>query len=517
MRDARFSGVVEHTHTRAYLRRGGPWDVGSLGAVLSGGAHVLLRDGDTSLTASETAERAARIAGALSESGVRPGDVVTWQLPNCHEAVLLYRACWSLGAVALPLHHRHRQSELRPVLDLLRPTAFFASPDAPLEALRECVIVRTGEDSLPMADEISGVSTVDPGSPALVMMTTGTTAASKLVVHTHRTLAYKAVSKRDVYGLGRGDVLLLASPMSHANGLVNGVLLPAVASMTVVLMEAWDPERAMELIERERVTFLGGPSAFLTSIVDSPGFDARRLDSLRLVAMGGSSMTPSLLTELGAKVGCQVKRTYGSTEALSIVTTHVGDDPAMGWQTDGRPSGEAEVIIIDPATADQADPPTPLGPGEIGEIWVRGPEVFVGYVDADDTTAAFRHGWFRTGDLGVLDKQGWLTVAGRLKDLIIRGGENIVPAEVERFLEAHPGVRRAVAIGYPDRVLGERVAAVVEADGAFDLVACRQWFADSGVAKFKTPERILCVDAIPMNLNGKPNRVALDALLDAKD
>ncbi|MFL5338053.1 MAG: class I adenylate-forming enzyme family protein, partial [Geminicoccaceae bacterium] len=165
-------------------------------------------------------------------------------------------------------------------------------------------------------------------------------------------------------------------------------------------------------------------------------------------------------------------------------------------------TGEVEVRIV---SSDAQ--------GDAGELWVRGPELFVGYADSLQTRAAHaRGGWFRTGDLATIDDDGWLTVVGRIKDVVIRGGENISVAEVEGLLEAHPSVRQAVVVGYPDDVLGERVAAFVVADGTFDLEVTRKWFADKRVTKFKTPERVRQLDALPTLAAGKPDRVALREL-----
>src|SRR5205807_7281965 len=150
-----------------------------------------------------------------------------------------------------------------------------------------------------------------------------------------------------------------------------------------------------------------------------------------------------------------------------------------------------------------------------GELWVRGPELFAGYADAAQTAAVVAHGgWFRTGDLATIDRDGWLRIVGRLKDVIIRGGENISAAEVEAVLEAHPSVRQAVAVGEPDARFGERVVAFVVASPDFDLDVCRQWFAAQGVTKFKTPERVVRLDALPMMAAGRPDRAALRRLAD---
>jgi len=185
-----------------------------------------------------------------------------------------------------------------------------------------------------------------------------------------------------------------------------------------------------------------------------------------------------------------------------VTTAHVGDPAEKARDTDGRPTGEVE-LRLDPTTS---------------EILVRGPELFAGYTDAARTAEAFaRGGWFRTGDRGAIDGDGWLTVTGRLKELIIRGGENIAMAEVESHCEAHPAVRQVVAVGVPDARLGERVgvAVVLAPGGRFDLDTCRRWFADRGVARFKTPERVLVLDALPTLPAGKPDRQRLSDLLSA--
>ncbi|HEY5171437.1 MAG TPA: class I adenylate-forming enzyme family protein, partial [Acidimicrobiia bacterium] len=186
--------------------------------------------------------------------------------------------------------------------------------------------------------------------------------------------------------------------------------------------------------------------------------------------------------EASRAFGARVKRTYGSTEAPTIIT-------------DGHAIGEVELRVDDN-----------------GELLVRGPEVCVGYLDPAQTAEAFTSdGWFRTGDLAAIGASGAIEIVGRLKDVVIRGGENISTAEVEQVLEAHPDVRHAVAVGEADPLMGERVVAFVEGAADFDLDACRAWFVARGIARFKTPERVVVVDAIPLLATGKPDRAALRA------
>jgi acyl-CoA synthetase (AMP-forming)/AMP-acid ligase II len=214
-------------------------------------------------------------------------------------------------------------------------------------------------------------------------------------------------------------------------------------------------------------------------------------------------VTPEFVTRARLELGATVKRTYGSTEAPTVTTSSADDDPDKARDTDGRSVGDATIRVVEPGTG------RAVRPGRRGEVLLRGPELFVGYGQPDQTAQAVRRGWFATGDLGTLDADGWLTIVGRCKDVIIRAGENIASAEVERLLELHPAVRHAVAVGCPDERLGERVAAFVVGDGRLDVEECRHWFASHGVARFKTPELVVHVDEIPLLGIGKPDRATL--------
>jgi acyl-CoA synthetase (AMP-forming)/AMP-acid ligase II len=299
----------------------------------------------------------------------------------------------------------------------------------------------------------------------------------------------------------------MPAPLAHISGLLNGVVTPAAARMPTVLMERWDPGHGLRLVERERITFMIGPPTLFVSMADDPGFAPERVASMRVISSGAMSITPEFVEEARAAYGATVKRTYGSTEAPTVTTSWASDPPERGRDTDGRAVGQVELRTVDPESGRDC------GPGETGELRVRGPELFAGYADVELTRMAMQGDWFRTGDLAVMEPGGWITIVGRLKELIIRAGENIAPAEVERTLERHPGITQAVAVGYPDPRYGERVAAFVVADGTFGVDDCRRWFEAEGVARFKTPERVVRVDAIPLLGLGKPDRAALRAQL----
>ena len=399
-----------------------------------------------------------------------------WQRPNVIDAVVLYRACWRIGAVAVPIHHLAGPSDVERIIDLVEPRLVVG-------------------DDVPAGDPVTELCE-DDDAPAVILFTSGSSGTPKGVIHTSGRLAYKARLMADVHELTPGDAILMPAPFAHISGLLNGVTVPGVVPMKTVLMPKWDPTAALQIIEDEEITFMIGPPTFFVGLMGAAGFTPEAVRSLRLVSSGGAGVTPAFVDTAVATLGCVVKRTYGSTEAPTVTTSQPGDDPERSRTTDGRPTGAMELRVDEGS----------------GELLVRGPELFVGYVGRDD--AFDDDGWFHTGDIGTIE-DGWLTITGRLKDIIIRGGENIAIGEVEAVLEAHPSVRHAVAVGAPHERLGEQVVAFVDlAPGTtFGLDECRSWFEEQGVARFKTPERIVVVDEIPMMAAGKADRQALRAML----
>ncbi|HEY3144233.1 MAG TPA: AMP-binding protein [Acidimicrobiales bacterium] len=462
------TATYTHPLTERWGAPGGPWNRQTLDDLLTG-------DGPAEA-------RVAAVAGGLRQAGVGPGTAVAWQKPNGPDPITLYRACWRLGAVAAPIHHLASSAEVGALLARLEPTVCLG-PD----------------DDLPFGPPVPlGAAPADPADIAVALATSGSTGTPKLALHTHRALVHKVRVMTAVHRLGPDDCTLLAAPLAHISGLLNGVLL-AASGMRVVPMARWDAGEALELIRREQVTFMIGPPTFFVSLVDAPGFDPVSVGSLRQISCGGAGVTPAFVRGTAEALGCRVKRTYGSTEAPTITTSTLDDPPDRAAETDGRPVGLVELQVAD---------------GDGGELWVRGPELFAGYDDAAATADAFApDGWFRTGDLATIDGDGWLTIVGRMKDVIIRGGENIATAELESVLEAHPDVRQAAVVGVADRRLGERVCAFVVAAAPFDLTTCQRWFDERGVTKFKWPERVVQLDELPLLPAGKPDREALRRLV----
>ncbi|MDW3219754.1 MAG: AMP-binding protein [Acidimicrobiales bacterium] len=446
-------------------------------------------DGDIRLSSDDLTERASAIAGALNGRGVGHGDRVAFQLPIGWPTVALYRACWQIGVVPVALHPMAGAAQLRDALNQSEPSVILAAPGMTLAENPQATTV----DSL--TGGAAPLVAVDPDDDALVMFTSGSGGPPKGVVHRHRGLVYKARQSIDVHGFTADDVVLMPAPLAHVSGLLHGVLVPGTAGAKAVLMTKWEPGAALDLIEREGVTWMIGPPTFFIGLMDHPGFASSRVESLRLLSCGGAGVSPAFAERARRELGAVVKRAYGSTEAPTITTSHHDDPPERMIGTDGRAFGDAELRV-----------------DEHGELWVRGPELARGYLDPARTADAFVDGWFRTGDLATLD-DGWLTITGRLGDRIIRGGENISASEVEQHLEAHPAVHHATAVAEPDERLGERVAAFVIAPEGFDLDTCRAWFADRGAARYTTPERIEIVDEFPVLASGKVDRAALVARL----
>ena len=471
----------------------------SLGDAISDApdVDVVLVDRDRRWSTKQLANEAARLAAGLADQGIGPGDRVAFSAPVAAQTVVAYRACWHIGAVAAGLHADVGGARADALADVLAPSATIATPGSPLRSPPGTIEIDP-EGLAPIPDDAPAPVVVGAGEPALVLFTSGSSGTPKGVVHTYGSLAAKAIQSLDVHGLGPDDTVLMPAPLAHVSGLLHGVLIPAVGGVRAVLMARWDPGEALDQIEREQVTYMVGPPTFFLDLMDHAAFDRDRVRSLRFLSCGGTGVTPAFIERATAELGCLVKRSYGSTEAPTVTTSRNDDPIERVTITDGRAHGATELRIGDG------------GPGEdgVGEVFVRGPEVAAGYLDPADTAAAFIDGWLRTGDLGRLD-DGWLTITGRVGDGIIRGGENIDPAEVEQILESHPRVRRAVVVGVPDRRLGERVAAALEVDGRFEEAECARWFSARGVGRLLAPEHLAVFDRLPRLASGKPDRAAV--------
>ncbi|MGW2886274.1 AMP-binding protein [Streptomyces griseoruber] len=453
-------------------------------------------------TFAEVERVARRLAGGLAARGLGPGDVIVMQLPNWCEAAAVFWASAFLGAIVVPVVHFYGPKEVRYIVEATRPKAFFAAarfgrlafdPELCASVPVVGVVGRDFDDLL--ADEpLPGTLPADPDAPALIAFTSGTTRDPKGVIHSHRTLGFETRQLAASYPPDRGRQFTVA-PVGHFIGMVNAFLIPVLDGTPVHLGDTWNPAQALALMKDEGLTVGGGATYYMTSLLDHPDCTPEHLARLRYAGLGGASVASAVTTRL-EDLGITVFRAYGSTEHPSVTCTPY-DGPAAGrLHTDGIPLPGVELRLA-------AD----------GEILTRGPDLCLGYTDPALTAAAFdEDGWYRTGDIGVVDDEGRLSVTDRKADVIIRGGENISALEVEEVLMGLPGVAEAAVVAAPDPRLGERAAAVLRmlpgwsAPGVAEL---RLHFQRSGMARQKWPEQVHTVDDFPRTPSGKVKKFVL--------
>jgi acyl-CoA synthetase (AMP-forming)/AMP-acid ligase II len=344
----------------------------------------------------------------------------------------------------------------------------------------------------------------DPDDRAVLMYTSGTTADPKGVQHSHRTLLAEATSRVYTHSGPRARSLGLFPP-GHIAGLLSLLRILLLGTPTVI-MQAWEAALAARLIDRHAVTSSGGAPVQLSGLLDQQAKGTAALGTLREFLTGAAPVPPSLIRRADA-AGITAYRSYGSSEHPTITAGSIADPLGKRAATDGRLIAGNQIRVVDP---DGRDVPA----GRDGEILSLGPELFTGYADAALNAAAFLPGgWFRTGDVGRLDDDGYLTVTDRLKDIIIRGGENISSKEVEDLLITHPAIADVAVIPSPDPVMGERVCAVIvpRPGFSFDIGEARAHFAAAGAARQKTPEVIVLVDELPRTPSGKVRKDVLRA------
>ena len=476
-------------------------------------------DGEHATTLGALVSDAERVAGALQARGIGVGDVIAVQLPGSYAGAVIQVAVGLCGAVLLPVVMIYGPREMDFVLRSSGASAVFLArsyrgrPQADtvlsglpaLPGLKLVVVVE--DDFASLLGQPGGAyrqPSPDPGDLAVLMYTSGTTADPKGVRHSHRTLLAEATSP--VYTLnGPAARHLGLFPPGHMAGLLSLLRILLLGTPTVI-MEAWDAALAAGLIDRHVVTSCGGAPVQLSGLLDQQIAGTASLSSLREFLTGAAPVPPSLIMRADA-AGITAFRSYGSSEHPTVSAGSIGDSLDRRAGTDGRLLSGNQVRLVD---VDGRDVPDFCD----GEILTRGPELFAGYTDPALTAAAFLPGgWFRTGDVGRMDADGFLTVTDRLKDIIIRGGENISAKEVEDLLVTHPAVADAAVIPVPDPALGERVCAVVVARAGFtfDVDQAREHFAAAGAARQKTPEVVVLADELPRTPSGKVRKDVLRA------
>jgi acyl-CoA synthetase (AMP-forming)/AMP-acid ligase II len=484
-------------------------------------------------------DRAARgLAGSLRAEGVGAGDVVVMQLPNWAEAAVTFWASAYLGAVIVPVVHFYGAKEVDYILRAMRPDVvvtadrfrradYLATYEALLAAqsswpppatggsapssrshratagCRWLVVGDTPASALPAGarpldrltggEPVTAPATVDPDAPAVAAFTSGTTSDPKGALHSHRTLGAE-MSQMSARTAG-GPPMLTGAPIGHFAGMLGAFLRPLIANAPIHLVDVWDPATVLRLMLSERLSMGGGATYFLTSLLDHPDFTEEHQRLMPVCGLGGSAV-PLAVTTRATRLGITVFRSYGCTEHPSVTAGSFTDPEAKRLGTDGRPLAGVELRLDDE-----------------GQIHTRGPDLFLGYTDPALTASVFdADGWYRTGDVGRLDDEGYLTITDRVSDVIIRGGENISAQEIEELFLTIDGVLEVAVVAEPDDRLGEHAAAVFTmrpgvAPPTPERV--RAHLGAAGLARQKWPEALYHVREFPRTASGKVRKVQL--------
>lgn len=483
---------------------------------------------------------AQRFAAALLGLGVQPGQIVSVQLPNDWAFAALTLACGRIGAVINPLVPIFREREMAFVLgrtespvvivpgmlrgydhaamldrvlaELPMSTRGFAlgidHPRGRVEPFGPQFLGRRWEDETP-SDRLAGRA-VGPDDVAELQFTSGTTGEPKGVMHTPNTIHAGTLAFARTAGLTRADSILMASTLAHQTGFLIGIILPLATGMKVVYQDVWDPEVFCTLVDDEDITFSAGATPFLNDIVAACQRRGRRLASMRSFVCAGAPIPSPLVEATRSGAIDELIAVWGMTENGAVTMTRPGSPVEVVADSDGIPVEWMQVRVVDDNGED-----APVG--QPGRLLTRGASQTIGYFKRPDLYKAQLSAanddegdWFDTGDLARRREDGGIRIAGRTKDLVIRGGENVPVVEVEAVLFGHPKVREVAVIGYPDERLGERACAVVIPEGAPpSLPELTEWLAQAGMAKQFWPERLELVETLPKTPSGKVQKFHL--------
>jgi len=490
------------------------------------GDRTAIEDGTARLTWAGLFEEARTFAAALVASGVEPGDRVGIWAGNSVRWVVSLLGLSQAGAVLVPVNTRFKGGEAADLLSRSRARALVTVTDflgadylAMLAATGtglpdlETVVVAAGPPGhgaaswdgfmdragpTHRADVERRGARLGPDDPSDILFTSGTTGVAKGVVMTHGRTLQVATDWVAMTGLGPDDRYLMVNPYFHMFGLKAGILACVASGATMLPEPVFDVDRILGRVDQEQVTVLPGPPTLYQSILDHPRRAQYRLSSLRVAVTGAADIPVELVRRIHEELPFSTVVTgYGLTEAGTAAATSPGDDPETIATTVGRPRPGFELRIV----GDDGDLPA----GHAGEVVLRGGSVMAGYLDDPEATerALSPEGWLRTGDIGLVDGDGYLHIVGRLKDMYIVGGFNVYPAEIENFLLRHPDVVQAAVIGIPDQRLGEvGMAFVVTRPGTGPAPDIIGWCRDQ-MANFKVPRVVELVDEIPVNATGK--------------
>ncbi len=463
-----------------------------LAAVRDGNDRPFLRDaeGRVTHTYADAARRSAQLARALAAHGARPGERVAMQVAKSVEALMVYLACVRAGYVLLPMNTGYTPAEVAHLVGDAEPVVVL--DDASLAA------IAVEADSMPTGLEVHRAG---PDDLAAILYTSGTTGRPKGAMLSQRNLAANSATLAGLWGFTADDVLLHALPIFHTHGLFVATNCTVAVGASMVFLDRFDPVEVTAALPH--CTVMMGVPTFYTRLLAHPGFDVAACASMRLFISGSAPLLASVHDEFRARTGHAILERYGMTETSMLTSNPLDGDRRPG--TVGFPLPDVQVRVVD-------DQGAPVPTGEVGGVEVRGPNVFAGYWRRPELTDTefTPDGWFRTGDVGTFDGDGYLHLVGRSKDLIISGGLNVYPKEVESVLDELDGVLESAVIGVPDPDFGEAVVAVVVADGsaAPDPAVLRE-AARRQLAPFKVPKRVHLVEALPRNAMGKVEKAVL--------
>ena len=477
-------------------------------------------DAGNSTTFAALLDQAARIAAVLRQSGVAAGDRVAVQAPKTVTTVALYLACLQTGAVYLPLNTAYRARELAYFLDDARPVLFVGGEGAgaTLETLglagtppRSATITADGRGSLQelaaQAAPDTAITARGDSDLAVILYTSGTTGRSKGAMLSHENLASNAQALHRCWRFEDGDVLLHALPIFHVHGLFVALHCAFLNASTTIFLPRFDVDAILRRLPDASV-FMGVPT-FYTRLLAEPRVDAERAGGLRLFIAGSAPLLPDTFAAFRERTGHRILERYGMSEAGMIASNPYAGERRPG--TVGQPLPGVELRV-----AGRGGEVLPAG--EVGSVEVRGPNVFRGYWEMPDKTAEdfTADGFFVTGDLGRIDAEGYLQIVGRSKDMVISGGYNVYPSEVEAVLDEVDGIKESAVIGVPHADFGEAVVATVVAEpGATIDEAGMIAGLKPLLAAYKVPKRIVTVEALPRNAMGKVQKKLLREQLAA--
>jgi cyclohexanecarboxylate-CoA ligase len=496
-------------------------------------------DDRSRLTYGGLARLVERVAYGLQAHGIGRGSIVSCQLPNWNEFVVVALAASRLGAILNPIPPIYRAREVRFILDRLESrtvvvpevfrgfdyVAMLASLQPELPRLEHVFVARgrPGEAMHPFAsltdrtwesrEERRPLAGSHPNQVNEVIFTSGTTGEPKGVMHTPNTTLSLIHPTIERLGCSDREIILMASTFGHQTGYLYGFCLTLLLGGTGVWLDVWNAEEAARLIEAERVTFTMGATPFLQDLTYTPALDRRDVSSLRVFISAGAPIPRTLVQDARERLRCAISAGWGMTENGLVTCNALNDAQEKVFGTDGAPLPGMELRVVD-------DEGRRVPAKTEGELLVRGHSMFVGYFKRPDFTrdAYTADDWFKTGDRAMLDADGYVSITGRSKDLIIRGGENISVAEVENLLFAHPKIAGVAVVGMPDPRLQERACAfVIPAPGESVTLAELVAYLDArSLARQKFPERLEIVTEFPMTPSGKIQKYRLRQLIAEK-